>query len=169
MNLKLIIPNKKHSDLVIDYLNDFKNNNEEPLNFNNFTDYNTWLNKINLRSNKNTLPIDRVLTTTFFVINNNEIIGITDLKHEFNNEVLNYTGQISYAVRPSKRHNNYGTEILKLILIYAKENNFSKVLITCDEDNVDSSKIIEKNNGDLENIIYNSLENKNIKRYWIYL
>ncbi|MCT7707108.1 MAG: GNAT family N-acetyltransferase, partial [Lactobacillus iners] len=46
-----------------------------------------------------------------------------------------------------------------------------KVLITCDDDNIGSIKVIENNGGILENKVKNSLSRGNVitRRYWINL
>ena len=44
-----------------------------------------------------------------------------------------------------------------------------RVLITCNYDNFASAKVIENNNGKLENVVKNLVDGKEIKtkRYWI--
>lgn len=52
----------------------------------------------------------------------------------------------------------YGTLLLKLGLEKAKELGLKdKVLIICDDDNIGSYKIIEKNGGILENKVENTI------------
>jgi len=57
--------------------------------------------------------------------------------------------------------------MLGLTLEEAKNIWLKKVLITCDTENIASSKTIEKNGWKLENII--NLDWKNVSRYWITL
>jgi predicted acetyltransferase len=59
------------------------------------------------------------------------------------------------------RQKGYGNTILKLGLKKAKELGFDKLLLTCDETNISSNKIIIKNGGVLESTINGR------KRYWI--
>jgi len=61
--------------------------------------------------------------------------------------------------------------MLSLALKKAKQMGLNRILITCDEDNIGSSKVIENNGGVLENIIENSINGNKIytKRYWISL
>ena len=66
----------------------------------------------------------------------------------------------------------YGTKMLSMALAYCKETlNLNKVLITCDDDNIGSIKVIENNGGILENKVKNSLSRGNVitRRYWINL
>ena len=56
-------------------------------------------------------------------------------------------------IRPSKRNQGYGKKILQLALLKAKALGINKVLITCDETNIASKKIIEASDGVFENSI----------------
>ena len=61
--------------------------------------------------------------------------------------------------------------MLALALKKAKQMGLNKVLITCNDDNFASRKVIERNNGKLENIIENIIDGKKVqtRRYWIKL
>ena len=63
----------------------------------------------------------------------------------------------------------YGTKMLELALKKAKLIGLNKVLITCDDDNPGSARVIEKNGGILENKILNIIDGQQvlIRRYWI--
>ena len=53
-------------------------------------------------------------------------------------------------------------------MLEAKKMGFEKVLLTCNDDNVGSAKIIEANGGVLENILEPEEEGDSKKRcYWI--
>lgn len=104
--------------------------------------------------------------TCYVVVNsNNKIVGFGSLRHYLNDNLIKSGGHIGYSVVPSERKKGYGTKILKLLLEKAKEKNIDKVLLTCSENNVGSSKIIENNGGILENKI--EIDNKVVLRYWI--
>lgn len=45
--------------------------------------------------------------------------------------------------------------------------NLNKVLITCDKTNVSSARVIQNNNGILENEIFSKTFSEIIQRYWI--
>lgn len=60
-----------------------------------------------------------------------------------------------------------GTELLRLGLAKARERGMERVLLTCDETNIGSRKLIEANGGQLENAVV--VEGSPVKklRYWI--
>ena len=47
--------------------------------------------------------------------------------------------------------------------------NLDKVLITCDDDNIASKRIIENNGGIFESKIFKEENKKELRRYWITL
>lgn len=104
------------------------------------------------------------------MINNEKFIGEINIRHELNSFLINYGGHIGYEVRQSECMKGYGTKMLSMALKYCKEAlNLNKVLITCDDDNIGSIKVIENNGGILENKVKNILPRGNVttRRYWI--
>jgi len=81
----------------------------------------------------------------------------------------NIGGHIGFNIRPSERRRGYGTAILALTLEKAKELRLKRVLVTCDDNNVASAKIIEKNGGILEDKYWNDELEQPKRRYWIEL
>ena len=96
-----------------------------------------------------------------------EIIGTCRIRLALNSNLEKTGGHIGYDVRPKYRKKGFGTEILKLALLEIRKNGIKDILITCDDDNIGSYKIIEKNGGKLENKIWDSEIEKEVRRYWI--
>ncbi|MFL0251074.1 GNAT family N-acetyltransferase [Clostridium neuense] len=90
-------------------------------------------------------------------------VGMGKLRHSLNDSLKKVGGHIGYAIRPSERGKGYGNIILRELLKRAKEKGIDKVFITCIESNIPSRKIIEINNGKLQDIFHG------ICRYWIYV
>lgn len=118
------------------------------------------------------LPEGYVPSYDYFLVDNNKFIGIIKIRIELTPFLMRYGGNIGYAINPCYWCQGYGTKILRLGLEKAKELGMTgKVLITCDDDNIGSYKIIEKNGGLLENKIENEScgEHFLTRRYWIEL
>lgn len=107
--------------------------------------------------------------STYWLVDKNEYIGRLSIRHRLTKKLLKEGGHIGYEIRPSKRRKGYGKKILKLGLKKAKKLGFNKVLVTCDETNIASKKIIEANGGVLKNKIETKKGRPKKLRYWIYL
>lgn len=106
----------------------------------------------------------------YFLIDGELFIGIIHIRIELTSALLRYGGHIGYAINPKYWRRGYGTKLLTLGLKKAKELGIKeKVLITCDDDNVGSYKIIENKGGILENKVQNVYNEETFltRRYWI--
>lgn len=121
-------------------------------------------------SNGLNLPENFVPYTVFYALDENtkDIVGQVSVRHSLNEYLRFRGGHIGYYVTPSSRKAGVGTKILEQTLKFCREINLDKVLITCNEDNIGSNKIILNNRGifesteiDPDGIFFN--------RYWISL
>ncbi len=102
-----------------------------------------------------------------WLIDDDEFIGRLSIRHHLNERLLQFGGHIGYEIRPTKRLMGYGKTILRLGLVEAKTLSISRALVTCDDTNIGSAKIIEANGGVLENIILLAGRGVPTRRYWI--
>jgi predicted acetyltransferase len=108
-----------------------------------------------------TLPDNRVHSTYFWIVEDDEFVGYLALRHDLTPWLLEEGGHIGYSVRPSRRRQGHARRALALALTEAKELGLDRVLLTCDEDNEGSRRTIEANGGAYE-------DSRNGKRrYWI--
>lgn len=125
----------------------------------NFDDY---IGELNLSFNQVT-PLYDVVTSTFWLIHNTDVVGVVRVRHED----VDTASHIGYDISPLYRKQGYGTSILKLALAEAKKIGIKNVIITCNIDNEHSRKIIEKNNGRLLGTVYDSYEHERLYKYVI--
>lgn len=102
----------------------------------------------------------------FLIDGKDQIIGMVDIRHELNEFLRNIGGHIGYGILPSERKKGYATYMLKEVLTKCKEIQIDQVLITCDEDNVGSAKVI-MNNGGIEDDLFITEEGVMKRRFWI--
>lgn len=123
--------------------------------------------RVNLLKKGIGLPTGYVPESVMWLVEGQEFIGEASIRHELTNFLLQVGGHIGYIIRPSKRQMGYGKKILKLALQYVKTLGIKKVLLTCDETNIGSAKIIEANGGVLENAVDMGEGKPRKLRYWI--
>ena len=134
---------------------------------NRFSSIEDWLQELKKRSSKDTVPKGLVPSSTYLGIRekDNYIVGMIDIRHYLNEYLTQVGGHIGYGVRKSERNKGYAKQMLKLALEKSKELKIKRVLITCDEDNIASEKVILSVNAKLEDI--RNVDGENKKRFWI--
>jgi predicted acetyltransferase len=113
------------------------------------------------------LPPHLVPQTIYWLVEGNEFIGRASLRHELNDRLRQIGGHIGYKIRPPRRRQGYGTAILGLVLPKARERGLTRVLITCDADNIASQRIIEHHGGVPEAPYEPTDGAVTVLRYWI--
>lgn len=111
-----------------------------------------YLTKYDKQSKWIDLPAWYVAQTIYRLFINEKPVGYGKLRHELTERLLKEWWHIGYSIRPSERGKWYANIILAEILKKATEKKIRKVLLTCNEDNIPSRKVIEKNWWKLENI-----------------
>ena len=136
-----------------------------------YENYEDWLKKLEEDLDFENIKGGRVPAATYFLLrkSDNKIIGIINIRYELNDYLNNYGGHIGYSIRATERRKGYGHKQLVLGLEKCLEIPISKVLITCREANIGSSKVIESCGGIYEDTRFCSEQNDNYKRYWIVL
>jgi len=113
---------------------------------------------------------ERVPSSDYWLVLDEAFIGSISLRHRLSEFLLKFGGHIGYGVRPSFRHQGYGTLMLRLCIDEARKIlKTDRVLLTCAEGNMGSRKIIEANGGILEDIVSFDWQDDNTMRYWIEL
>jgi len=113
---------------------------------------------------------DKFAPNTFLVgVIGKRIIGRVSIRHVLNDYLSSVGGHVGYGVIPSERRKGYGSKILNLALPVAASLGISRLLLTCDDDNPGSIKVIENNGGVFENLIQDTNSMKMKRRYWIEL
>ena len=92
--------------------------------------------------------------------------GRISIRHSLNESLERFGGHIGYEIRPSMRRRGYGKLMCRLGIEKARELGLTRLLITCDDDNVASARIIEANGGVLQDRVDNG-RRVLTRRYWV--
>lgn len=119
----------------------------------------------NYRHGRNLKP-DRVGSDYYWLVDQerNYFIGEICIRHRLNDALRLRGGHIGYVIRYGEWGKGYGTLMLKLALEKAQARGLSKVLITCDDTNIASSRVMEHNGCVLEDKVV--VEGVLNRRYW---
>lgn len=107
----------------------------------------------------------RVHATYWWVAEDDTYLGAIALRHALNDFLLQAGGHVGYSIRPSARRRGLATWALREVLPRARDLGLDRILITCDDANAASARVIEKCGGVLENISDTQLGRT--RRYWI--
>lgn len=88
--------------------------------------------------------------TKYWLVVDGRPVGIGKLRHYLNENLRKEGGHIGYCIRPSARGKGYGNILLAEMLKKAAERHIPKALVTCNEGNRASRRVIEYNGGKLE-------------------
>ena len=133
-----------------------------------FAGFGAWVQQLLDCGDERTIPRPgRVHATTWWIVDIDEYVGSIQLRHYLNDALLETGGHVGYGVRPSRRHRGYATWALGAVKEEARQRGMARLLLTCAEDNLASARVIEANEGLLEDV--RKTPSGTMRRYWIHL
>jgi predicted acetyltransferase len=116
------------------------------------------------------IPENFVPHTTYWMVDAaDEIVGVANIRHRLNENLLLEGGHIGYSIRPSLRGRGLATRQLALAVEAAGRRGLHRVLVICERDNAASARVIEKNGGRMADEVIAEETGKLMRRYWIEL
>ncbi|GAA0116635.1 GNAT family N-acetyltransferase [Clostridium senegalense] len=157
--IKLIEANEKYLKSYIEAYDEYEDNHVTTYAFNDARSYDIFVKYDNYKNERNLKP-NRVGASYFWLVDDEKdlFIGEISIRHNLTDALLQYGGHIGYGIRYSEWNKGYGTFMLKLALEKAKEMDISRILITCDDDNYASAKIMENNDMVLQDKVENLID-----------
>lgn len=107
--------------------------------------------------------------TVLWAIEDGEFAGKLGLRHELNDALRVVGGHIGYDTVPGFRGRGVASFLLREALPVARGLGLKKVLLTCDDTNLASIRVIEKNGGELEGKKQLEPGRPEKRYYWIQL
>lgn len=109
----------------------------------------------------------RVPDTYLFGFWGAQLVGRLSIRHTLNDFLFRIGGHIGYGVLPDFRGRGVATSMLRQSLPVARGLGLSRVLLTCDDTNAASARVIEACGGELENKVLDEASGLERRRYWI--
>lgn len=166
--LRLEIPNTSHEEEYNEMTKEWENfegRSTSPARLFAWEDFQEFLTEIKKDVTNNYRWVN---STLFFLMEDDKILGAIQVRHHIDHPNLRDAGwHIGYGIRPSERRKWYATKMLGLWLKEAKKLGIDKVLISCDDDNIASEKVIINNGGIFRKEVEKDWEM--LKTYWITL
>ena len=167
--IKLIIPNEEYLPSYQEAYDEYVENGVTTYFFTDASSCDIFA-KFDRYRNERDLPPDRVGEDKSWLVDDEKtyFIGEISIRHRLNDALARRGGHIGYGIRYSEWNRGYGTKMLALALEKAKEMHISPVLITCNDDNLASARVMEKNGFVLGDTITVSRDGKDLltRRYW---
>ena len=130
-------------------------------------DFDAYLADIRSHARGKHLPPGSVPCTVYWLTRGDRVLGTGSVRHHLNDFLLHEAGHIGYCIRPGERRRGCGTAFCALLVARARALGIERILITCDADNVASTRVIQHNGGVLEDERPSLHRNKIKRRYWI--
>jgi predicted acetyltransferase len=114
------------------------------------------------------LPPGVAPSTFLFAFLDDRIVGRASVRHALVPPLGELAGHVGYAVLPHARNRGIATRILRDAVRYARDElGLERVLVTCDDDNAASMRVIEKNGGVFLDLREAASLRRPKRRYWI--
>lgn len=135
------------------------------------TDAAAWLAHSALFTRRETVPEGLVMATQFVYVRESDgkIVGMIQVRHELNEYLRRYGGNIGYSVRPDERRRGYAHAMLVHALDYCRGLGMDRVLVTCLVQNEGSRRTILSCGGVYDETVHEPKDNVDLERYWISL
>lgn len=137
--------------------------------FDDHTDFKTYIDLLDAWSRGEQLAPEFVPSSFLVGVFDGRIVGRVSIRHELNEYLLRMGGHVGYGVVPSFRRKGFATTILQKTLPVCRTLGIDRLLLTCDDDNIASIKVIEAQGGILENTLSGNDLRVPKRRYWITL
>ena len=143
-------------DPYIDFLVDYRD--DEP--------FEVWLGRVASYARGEDLPEDWVRASFLAVEVDGAIAGRMSIRYDLNDYLRRYGGHIGNAELAQYRGRGVATEALRQALTILFDSGLQRVLISCEDTNAASARVIEKVGGFYDGTVTRE-DGSLVRRYWV--
>lgn len=123
-----------------------------PLDFDH-TDFPALLRRLDGLARGIGVPEGFVPSSTFWLVDDGELVGVSNLRHTLNDRIRHCGGHIGLGIRPSCRGRGLGSTLMRLTIDQARARGIGELHIHCHKHNEASARMIIANGGPLHSEI----------------
>lgn len=168
MSVELVRPSKKYKRSYRAYIAELGGEERYPfpLDFDH-KDFPALLHRLNDFAVGRNLPEGYVPSSTYWLVEHGELVGVSNLRHFLNERIFNAGGHIGMGIRPQSRGRGLGNLLLSLTIAEARKRGIAELHIHCHKHNEASTRMIMANGGVLVSEISDGKSADLIQRYVI--
>ncbi len=157
--MQLILPNPDYEASYREYIHELGDEKRYPfpLGFDH-ANFQALLAKLERFRNGTDIPDGFVPSSTYWLVDDNELVGVSNLRHYLNDRIARAGGHIGLGIRPARRGNGLGKYLLRATLEQAVERGIQEIHIHCHKNNLPSARMIMANGGRLKSEIKDGAE-----------
>jgi len=165
-SVELLQPTQEYERSYRDYIAELGDEERYPfpLDFDH-TDFPALLRRLQALAEGKDLPAGYVPSSTFWLVETGELVGVSNLRHCLNQQLRHYGGHIGLGIRPSCRKRGLGKTLLGLTIEEAWRRGICEVHVHCYKGNDASAKMIQRSGGELHSEIAEVEPVKVVQRY----
>ena len=154
MTLSLVLPSCEYEQSYRGYIAELGDEERYPFQLDlEYADFDALLKRLSNFSQGIDIPPGYVATSTYWLVDGPELIGVASLRHTLNDRIKECGGHIGLGIRPSRRGRKLDTTLLSLTLDKARGLGIGEVHIHCHKSNEASGRMIVRNGGVLHSEI----------------
>lgn len=164
--MKLILPCATYEASYREYIEELGDEERYPfpLDFDH-TNFAQMLQRNDDFANGRNLPEGFVQSTTLWLVEDGNLLGVTNIRHHLNDKIRHCGGHIGLGIRPSRRGQGLGKHLMALSIERARELGNQEVHIHCHTHNQASANMILACGGELDSQI--TVGDEHVSRYLV--
>lgn len=166
MTVKLVLPGIEYEQSYREYIVELGEEERYPFQLDlEHTDFCVLLERLDQFLNGVNIPSGFVPTSTYWLVDGQELVGVSSLRQYLNEEIAECGGHIGLGIRPSYRGHGLGNTLMALTIQEARKLGIEEIHIHCHASNEASGRMIVRNGGVLRSELKLREPPETVQRY----